>query len=70
MAYSPTRRWIAFLLAPPVFLMQRWFFGTVDSVPNFDPIIWDRFGWAAMWAYYFVVISAALRLIKRYRTKA
>jgi hypothetical protein len=53
----------------PVFLMQRWLFGTVDNVANFDPVIFGRFGWFALWVYYFAVASAALPLIKRCRTK-
>jgi hypothetical protein len=69
MAYSPTRRWIAFLLAPPIFLMQRWLFGTVNDVANFDPVLFGKFAWVALWAYYFVIVSAALHLVKRYRPK-
>ncbi len=67
MAYSPIRRWMAFLLAPPVFLMQSWFFGTLDQVSNFDPVVYGKFGWAVLWAYYFGVISAVMPLIRRFR---
>jgi len=67
MAYSPTRKWISFLLAPPIFLMQRLFFGTVNNIANFDPVIFGRFGWAALSAYYFVVVSLAMRSVQRYR---
>jgi hypothetical protein len=67
MAYSPTRRWIAFLLAPPIFVMQSWFLGTLDRVSNFDPVVVGKFGWAAMWAYYFALISAVEPLIRRIR---
>jgi hypothetical protein len=63
---SPTRKWISFLLAPPIFLMQRLFFGTVNNVANFDPVIFGRFGWAALSGYYFVVVSLAMRLVQRY----
>jgi len=69
-AYSPTRRGISFLLAPPIFLMQRWFFGTVDNVANFDPVIFGRFGWLVLWAYYWGIIAGAMHLLKRWRTGA
>ena len=68
-AYSPTGRWISFVLAPPVFLMQRWIFGTVDNVANFDPVIFDRFGWLVLWAYYLGIIAGARHLLKRWRTQ-
>ena len=66
-AYSPTRRWIAFLLAPPIFLMQSWFFGTLDRVSNFDPVVFGKSGWAVLWAYYAVVTYAVESLINRLR---
>jgi hypothetical protein len=69
-AYSLTRRWISFLLAPPIFLMQRLFFGTVDNVHNFDPVIIDRFGWVALWAYYYAITNVATRLLKRWRVRS
>jgi len=65
--YSPTRRWMAYLLAPPIFLMQSWFFGTLDRVANFDPVVSGKYGWAVLWAYYYVVISAVAPLIRRFR---
>jgi hypothetical protein len=69
LAYSPTRRWIAFLLAPPIFIMQRWIFGTVDNVNNFDPVIYGRFGWIALWAYYLAITSGTIALVVRRRRK-
>ena len=68
-AYSPTRRWIAFLLAPPVFAMQGWFFGTVDNVANFDPVIFGKCGWLALWAYYLGLITTAVQVRKRWRAR-
>jgi hypothetical protein len=69
-AYSPTRRWIAFVLAPPIFLMQRWFFGTVENVSNFDPVVFGRSGWVALWAYYFMFTSGIMGLYKRHRSRS
>lgn len=68
-AYSPIRRWIAFLLAAPIFVMQRWVFGTVDNVANFDPVVFGRFGWLALWAYYFAITSGGMRLATRLRRR-
>jgi len=68
-SYSLTRRWISFLVAPPVFIMQRWIFGTVDNVANFDPVVFDKFGWLALWAYYLGMTAGARHLFKRWRTK-
>jgi len=68
-AYSPTRRWIAFLLAPPIFLMQKWFFGTVDNVPNFDPVFYGRYGWAVLWTYYLLLTDLTFRMVKRLRRR-
>ena len=57
-AYSPVRIFAARLLSFPIFLMQQIFFGSVDNVTNFDPIIWGKQGWLALWAYYYLLVSA------------
>ncbi len=65
-ACSQTRRWIAFLLAAPIFLMQR-LFGRAENRTNFDPVVFGKFGWAVLWAYYYAIIRAVSPLIRRFR---
>jgi len=61
-AYSPTKIWIAFLLAPPIYLLQP------GSVSNFDPVM-ETLRWPVLWAYYFGLISAVSWVIRRLRER-
>jgi hypothetical protein len=63
---SPTRRWISFLLAAPIFLMQR-LFGRAENATNFDPVVFAKFGWAALWAYYYAGVLVVASVIRRFR---
>lgn len=65
-AYSPTKVLIAFLLAPPFYLLQPGFFEHAGTVSNFDPVI-ETLGWVVLWAYYFGLLSIARPLIRRFR---
>ncbi len=65
--YSPTKIWLAFLLAPPIFLTQPSFFQASRSIssPAMMPI-----GCVLLWAYYFGLVSAARLGIRRFRRVA
>lgn len=43
---------LAYVFSWPIFLMQDLFVGPVSWGTNFDPIIFDRFGWLALWVWY------------------
>lgn len=64
--YSPTRVWIGFLLAPPMFLTQPSFFQAAGNFSQFNPALLT-FGSAGLWAYCFGMISAARLVILRFR---
>ena len=64
--YSPTKIWIGFLLAPPMFLTQPSFFHAAGSFSKFNPTLLT-FGLAGLWAYCFGLISAARLAINRSR---
>jgi hypothetical protein len=63
-AYSPWKVFVAYVLSLPVFVLQRIFFGTVDNVPNFDPVVIGKYGWAAILVYYYLVVSLASYVVK------
>ena len=63
-AYSPWKVFAAYVLSLPIFVLQKIFFGSVDNVPNFDPVVVGKYGWLALWVYYYLIVSLASHFIK------
>ncbi len=63
-AYSPSRIFVAYVLSGPIFLMQKVFLRSVDNVHNFDPIVFGKCGWLALWGYYYALTSIAAYFIR------
>lgn len=59
-AYSPSRILVAYILSAPIFLMQKAFLGSVGNVSNFDPIVFGKFGWLALWGCYYVLVLSII----------
>jgi hypothetical protein len=58
-AYSRWKVFAAHVLSWPIFVLQKIFFGSVDNVPNFDPVVIGKYGWLAVWVYYYLLVSLA-----------
>jgi hypothetical protein len=63
-AYSPWKVFAAYVLSGPIFVLQKIFFGSVDNVPNFDPVVIGKYGWLAVGAYYYLLVSLASHVMK------
>jgi hypothetical protein len=63
-AYSPTKIWIAFLLAPPIFLLQPGLL--IGKASPVNPLL-QMLGLPTLVAYYFGLISVARLVIRRFR---
>jgi len=66
---SYAKLFLAYLLAWPIFLIQLAFFGDVNHIGNFDPVLFRRLGWVAMWVYYYGLLALGIRILKRGRNK-
>ena len=64
-AYSPSRIFLAYVLSLPIFLMQKIFFGSVENVTNFGPVVFGKSGWVAVLIYYYLLVSVADHFIRR-----
>jgi hypothetical protein len=63
-AYSPWKVFAAHVLSWPIFVLQKISFGTGDNVPNFDPVVIGKYGWFAVWVYYYLIVSLANHVMK------
>ncbi len=63
-AYSPWKVFVSYVLSWPIFVLQKIFFGTVDKVPNFGPVVIGKYGWLAVWVYYYLIVSLASHAMK------
>lgn len=66
---SHSQLFLAYVLCWPVFLIQLTLFGSVKRVGNFDPVVFGRLGWFAMWIYYYGLLALGILLLKRGRNK-
>lgn len=67
---SRAKLFLAYVLSWPIFLIQLAIFGDVKNVGNFDPVVFERLGWLAMWAYYYGFLALGIYILKRGRKKA
>ena len=67
---SQSQLFLAYLLCWPIFLIQLTVFGTVKHVGNFDPVVFGRLGWFAMWVYYYGLLALGIYLVRLGRKKA
>lgn len=47
----------------PVIAIGKMVYGP-GFISNFDPILVQKFGWLALWAYYYVLVSAGCSLYR------
>ena len=63
-AYSPWKVFVGYVLSGPIVVLQKIFFGTVDNVSNFDPVLTGKYGWLALWVYYCAMTSLTSHVLK------
>jgi|SRR5579859_448086 len=68
--YSPTQLFFAYLFSWPVFLIQKVSTGSAYS-SNYDRAVFHEFGWLALWAYYYTIVSFVMyfRTAKRHSAR-
>jgi hypothetical protein len=61
-AYNPVGIFVAYILSWPIFLMQKLFFKSMENISNFDPVVFGKCGWLALWFYYYLLVSIVVKL--------